>query len=228
MTISEGTQIALAGRAYSYLLFQNLFGEEPTKRLLDALYEETTRRTLGLFALDGDSSYTAALSSAIAMLDAERDNQEKTVEKLRSEYTRLYLGPGDLKAPPWESVYVSKKRQLFDENTLKVRNFYRSQGFLPAEYPRVADDHIALECAFMAKLGERAIEAYGAGNVELAKMAFDASKRFLEEHLLVWLPGYIADLSEVGNADFYPIMAKLAFEFMLVDRLLLEELVDEP
>jgi len=227
MIFNEEMQVMLETRAYNYLLFQSAFGGEPTKELVMTVCGKATRQALELFAVDNESSYSAALLTAAAIMDTLQGYSEVTIESLRSEYTRLYLGPMELKAPPWESMYVSKKRQLFEESTLKVRNFYRTQGFLPAEYPRVADDHITLECAFMAELGNRAKIACSVGDTETIKTALEASKQFLEDHLLAWLPDYVVDLIKIEEADFYPVMTKLAIEYMRVDRLLLDELISE-
>jgi TorA maturation chaperone TorD len=227
VAINEEMRTVLESRAYNYLLFQSIFGGEPTRQLLGTVCNATTRQALEFFAVDSESSYSSALLAAAATMDVLRGCPEGEIENLRSTYTRLYLGPMELEAPPWESMYFSKKHQLFEESTLKVRNFYRAQGFLPVEYPRVADDHIALECAFMAKLGDRAKNACSAGDIETIGTALGASKQFLEEHLLVWFPDYVTDLMSIDTADFYPLIARLALEYMQVDRLFLDELISE-
>ncbi|MCB8816455.1 molecular chaperone TorD family protein [Desulfosporosinus shakirovi] len=75
-----------------------------------------------------------------------------------TEYTRLFIGPTKLPVPPWESVYVSKERLLFQESSLKVRQrqCYLNYNFLPAKYRSEADDHIALELDFMYNLSSLA------------------------------------------------------------------------
>jgi TorA maturation chaperone TorD len=79
----------------------------------------------------------------------------------------------------------------------------------------------------MAQLGDRASGACDADDTETIRTTLEASKQFLEEHLLVWLPDYVADLIEIERADFYPIMAQLALEYMRIDNLLLDELISE-
>lgn len=253
MVINEATEAILASRAYNYLLFQSLFGAEPTRQLLETAAGPATRESLELFrAGEGSrSSYAALLHEVETVLDTLNGCGDAAIEDLLSEYTRLFLGPLELKAPPWESIYVSKKHQLFDENTLGVRNFYRSQGFLPAEYPRVADDSLALECAFMSQLGKRAQEAYSVGveaieegeesesgaevvsesetnaTADTVITALDASRRFLDEHLLVWLPDYLKALAAIERAGFYLLIARLAWEYLREDRRLLDELIAE-
>lgn len=227
MVVNNDTLTVLGSRAYSYLLFQSLLGSEPTKELLETASSDTTLAALDIYAVDDLSLYSSALSSAKLVLGAAKSCPGKSPERLRNEYTRLYVGPLELQAPPWESIYVSKRKQLFDENTLNVRNFYRSQGFLPAEYPKVADDHIALECAFIAQLGDRACRAFFNDEAGVAKASLDASQLFLKEHLLLWLPNYVRDLDEIEGAEFYPIMARLALEYAKVDSNFISELLSE-
>jgi TorA maturation chaperone TorD len=227
VAVNNVIQDVLQSRAYSYLLFQNLFGSEPTEKLLRTACGKETFNVLDVYAVDGGSPYSSALSAAILALESLHGRTGEDIERLQSEYTKLYIGPLELRAPPWESIYVSKKMQLFDENTLNVRNFYRSQGFLPTEYPKVADDHIALECAFMARLGDRACTACSDGEYSVAKDTLDASCRFMKEHLLLWLPSYVADLEKIKEAEFYPIMARLVMEYATVDYGIILELVAE-
>ena len=51
----------------------------------------------------------------------------------------MFIGSGNLGAPPWESTYVGKEGLLFQESTLKVRHEYAESGYLPQDYSKVAD-----------------------------------------------------------------------------------------
>jgi TorA maturation chaperone TorD len=68
---------------------------------------------------------------------------------------------------PWASVYLSKERLIFDENTLAVRRFYRDWKLETVHYKKEPDDHIGLELEFMAILSERTLAAYEKGDWEL-------------------------------------------------------------
>ncbi|MCL1847825.1 MAG: molecular chaperone TorD family protein [Coriobacteriia bacterium] len=219
--------VALENRAYNYLLFKSVFGTEPNRELLEAVCSDASRQALAVFALEDDASFSEAFIRAQTVMDAIIANLDETLEALKSEYTRFFIGPSNPKASPWESTYTSYQRSLFQESTLEVRNAYRAQGFLPADYPRVADDHIALECAFMAQLGDRARAAYEAGDAELLKTALEASLRFLEDHLLVWVPAFTEKLAGDVDALLYPGMALLLSEYLKVDQALLGELLAE-
>jgi TorA maturation chaperone TorD len=94
----------------------------------------------------------------------------------------LFVGPGRVEANPWESTYVSSDNTIFQKVTLEVRKAFVSQELLPAAYPNVADDHIALELDFMAALAGRADDAYRAADCQKFRTALEASRDFLDKH----------------------------------------------
>jgi TorA maturation chaperone TorD len=219
--------MALESRALSHLFFQSVFGSEPTEELLNDLCADAIIEAFEVFDEGDTSAYALSLQAVVEALSTLEEDLSETTRMLKGEYTRLFMGPENMEAPPWESIYTANHRSLFQENTLAVRNTYRAQGFLPAEYPRVADDHIALEFAFMAQLAERAKAAYGDGAAAEAIEALSASQQFLKNHLLLWISEYATRLSADKGSDFYPIMARMAAEFLLIDSTVLEELLAE-
>jgi TorA maturation chaperone TorD len=227
MSDSDVVQTILASRAFNYLALQSVFGDVASPILVETLKSDAAYQSFEIYLEGDDTSYAETLRAADDVLKAMDLTSKATLDSLKSEYTRLFLGPNDLDAPPWESMYTSSLHSLFQEATLEVRNCYRVQGFLPAEHPHVADDHIALEFAFLAQLGNRAQAAYAEADFNAAESALVASQQFLDEHLLVWLPRYASDLEGSEGAKFYPIMAKLALGFSKADKSVLEGLLDE-
>lgn len=215
----DGLSIALTGRTYLYSIFHSLLGFEPTNETLAAWSNETTEQALGLFL---------PIERPAEMVDREAESafqqdREDPLDQVKNEYTRLFVGPSDLVAPPWESVYMTSERLLFQESTLAVRDAYRSEGFIPAEYPHVADDHIALELDFMARLALRAQDAYERKNESEAVAALKSSESFLSEHLLQWVPLYLAGIRRAANARFYPVVVGRLSKFVAFDKALVEE-----
>lgn len=128
---------------------------------------------------------------------------------LDEEYTRLFVGPGSLPAPPWESVYRTEERLLFDWPTLEVRQAYQQVG-LAVSRPGEPDDHIGLELLFMALLCERA----AAGD----EAAAEAQRRFLQEHLLQWAPVFASDLARHARTDLYRGLAHATIGILAMDQ----------
>ncbi len=116
------------------------------------------------------------------------------------EYDRLFVGMGHVPAPPWESVYRSDERMLFDWPTLQVRAAYRAMG-LEVGRPEEPDDHIGLELLFMAELCEREAR----GSVEVRGVQHE----FLSSHLMQWAPAFCEDILANTQVAFYRGLALL-------------------
>ena len=220
----DGISILLANRSYLYRLLQRIFADEPNFELMDIVTKEHTQEALGLM-LEQEPEFESYLGFLAKLREAMEKDPEDMLEKLKSEYTYLLIGPNKLPAPPWESVYVTKERLIFQESTLKVRQAYLEYKFLPNNYPHEADDHLALELDFMAHLAGLAGGKFEEGKVEEAKKILLDQKKFLEEHLLVWIGDFAEQIQESKTHHFYPQMAKLTAQILKIDLAALEEII---
>lgn len=150
---------------------------------------------------------------------------EGVYDRLHWDYTRLFVGPLELPAPPWESVYRNKDRLLFQEETLRVRRFYLKYFLLPVEYGQEADDHLGLELDFMSHLNELTLKAIDQREfAELIKLLTD-QQLFLAEHLLQWAPELADKVITHAQTDYFRGMAKLLKGFLILDGEALAELL---
>jgi TorA maturation chaperone TorD len=231
MDEAENIQVVLAGRGGVYRILQNLMGNEPNRETLENLVGQASRDVLSLFAA-GEGEYQTALTALFAVAEeCLRDGGDGTKdagvpEQLPNAFTRLFVGPGNTEAPPWESLYLTNDGALFQPSTLEVRKAYVAQGFIPQSYPHVADDHLALELDFMARLAEKALEAFSAGGQvgsERAKALLSASQAFLRGHLLKWVPTFATKLREAKHSYFYKEVVNLLETFLSIDLQAIEE-----
>ena len=116
----------LAGRTYIFSLLHTLLGAEPSQQLTAAATGEASRQAVDLFAQD-DAQAPKLLAAVLDLLS------EADLDALKGEYTRLFLGPQDYIAAPWESTYTTKERALFQESTLDVRLWFK--GVNPFSFP---------------------------------------------------------------------------------------------
>lgn len=212
--LGETIEILLSARRYLYAVLQSLFGNEPSDERLRAVSLPLLREASALLGVDAAA---ADLTEALEAASGDVDDVER-------QYTYLFVGPHELPAPPWESVYATKERVLFHPRTLKVRNFYRSEGLIPQHYPSVADDHIALELDFLRSLADRAVEAQASGDRATCVKALDVSRRFIEFHVGTWVGSFSEDLDESGCGMLYPAAGRLLVALVRVDGELLDEL----
>lgn len=223
--LHDSIAILLANRSFLYRLLQRVFGDEPNKELLEIIVADHTAEALHLILEDNEefSSYYDLLTRITQDM---QESAAETIDRLKSEYTYLMIGPGELPAPPWESVYITKEPLIFQESTLKVRQFYVEHGFIPAKYPNEADDHIALELDFMAHMSSFAAEQFETEDFNAVKQSLQDQKLFLTKHLLVWVGDFATSMQKSKSHYFYPLMAKLVEEILTTDLAIIEEILD--
>lgn len=223
--LNDGIAIVLANRNNIYELLKHLFGYEPTLELMKVTVEKHTRDVLKLMLDEDEHQFDDYFDLLNKLENSITSEAAGTMEKLKCEYTYLMIGPSKLPAPPWESVYLSKDRIIFQESTLKVRRAYLKYQFLPANYPHEADDHIALELDFMAHLSKLSLERFEEENIEaLIKLLHD-QKEFLEEHLLKWIGEFAKQIQLSKTKHFYPQTAVLTEQVLKIDAETLDELI---
>ena len=216
----DSIAILLVNRTYLYRLLQNFFGNEPTLNVLNILYSDHTRTALELLSIE-DGLH--GIKDFIKQLETNKDD---TLEKCCSEYTRLFIGPTTLPAPPWESVYLTKERLIFQESTLKVRQCYLKYNFLPVNYRSEADDHLALELDFMANLSQLTESVFQDGKINEGVQILMDQKAFLEQHLLVWVPQFVSELEAATSHPLYREMASILREFLQADLNVIDQILD--
>lgn len=212
----------LKGRGYLFSLFHTILGAEPTKKMLDAASGKDSLQVIRLF----DSEDLTAARKLEQLLAACADADEETLERMKTEYTRLFLGPEDLIAAPWESVYTTTERALFQESTLAVRDWYRKYHYLPAMYPRVPDDHISLMMHFLSLTTEKAAAALEAGQTAECSAILEGQRLFEEKHLLNWVFRYADDMQSSRTHEFYPQFVQATADFLDFDHALIDELLE--
>lgn len=101
-TEAQQVEAMLLSRAYLYTLFHKCFGGVPTAELLQVLEGGVTADVVDEYAED-DAAF-AALKAFLG--DLARADQAQLLESARDEYTRLFIGPANLPASPYESPYT--------------------------------------------------------------------------------------------------------------------------
>ena len=212
----------MAGRAYVFSLLHKMLGAEPTKTLMDAVSSEESMQAVALFESE-DSDAAKKLGNVLL---ACRGMDEERLDRVREEYTRLFIGPDKLIAAPWESVYTTKERALFQESTLDVRGWFRRFGYVAGGYPNYPDDHISLMMDFLARTSQMADEQLALGEVKACAAILGDQAEFERVHMLNWLYNYAKDMQLSASNFFYPQLAVAIAEFIAYDQQVIEEIVE--
>lgn len=211
-------EAALQGRVFLYQMAHAVFSGEPDAPLFEVLGSRECCETLR--EMSGEVEGLRALSEFCAGLNAE---DAALIERSGSEYNRVVAGLGaNRTSHPWESAYTNSKKLLFQVETLEVRNAYRAFGYLPEKYPKVADDHIALECAFMAALAQKTLDADASGDAAGFVRLVDGQIGFLQDHMLKWIGGYARDVHFDAPDGLYDVTASALAAYAASDAAFLE------
>ncbi len=222
-------KLLLANRAFVYALLSRAFAEEPDDKFISIFLAQHTFDEIDLiedrWSHDITNSYLQA-AHVIAGRE-ERFGTKEALAVLRDEYTKIFVGPNTLVACPWETMYTTGKHILFQEGVLEVRAAYREAGLLPAAYPHVADDFIALEVDFMAKLAQEACRAFDDGDEASCALRLSQSRNFAKEHLLKWIDSLAAAIEDNYPNCFYGAVARLTADYLKRDEDLIAEMMAE-
>jgi TorA maturation chaperone TorD len=129
---------------------------------------------------------------------------EQAVDRIRADYATLFLGAGKSKAPPWESVYRSSERLVWQEPAYRVLEHYARAGFGYDDMKSVPPDHVGRELLFVATL---LAEISSTDEPERAAL-LEACRTFLDQHVLAWVPKFAADVKTHARTDFFRALAE--------------------
>lgn len=207
-TENERTKAEMLGaRYYIYQMFHSIFGVKPNPRQFEALKDSATAEAFAIYLPERSDETDARLKR---LLETEFS------EDFADQYVRSFEGPGQMIAPPWESVYVNPQPLLFQESTIDARKQYLAQGYIPQQFPHVPDDQLSLELDFMTQLAVRACEAERTGDEKACREALTASQMFLDTHLGRWTQAFAERLEE-GGQEHFAAMARLLEAFVAAD-----------
>jgi TorA maturation chaperone TorD len=177
-----------------YRILGGLLEECPSLELLETLAEDPALEELA-------GHFGRQLGEGLLALRADLRRGPDARAAVRRDYTALFIGPRKKLAPPWESVYRSPDRLVMQEPEREVVRAYASErvGFEGMGGRRPAD-HIALELQFVAILLDRSVRS---------RSARASLRRFLDQHLLPWVPALAADVKRHAKTDFFRGLAEV-------------------
>jgi putative dimethyl sulfoxide reductase chaperone len=175
------------------------------------------------------------LSDGLKTLESRtRDDVQKTLddpaclsdmEGLKKEFSRLFIGPYALPAPPYGSVYIEKTRKTMGDSTMDVLKRYQALGVELADDFRDLPDHISAELEFMFLLIYKEIEGIRSDDSELVHRMMVHQRSFLNHHLNNWVPQFTDIVIEHADGQFYQLLARTTQIFLGEDHEYLEKIL---
>jgi len=187
-----------------------------TYRLLAELYQEPDDDRLALVVETSDDAVSIPTD---ALLAAASDQQS-----LRLDYAQLFVGPFELAAPPYESVYVDDETRVMTDATEAVGAEYQQAGVDVgiSEPP----DHVAAELEFVSLLVETEIAAIEAREFAAAEHHLERQYDFLSSHLGRWVSELAGKMREHADTEFYRLLGEQTQQFVERDGHLLADRLD--
>lgn len=211
MTLAELAQIA-GRRSSTWWLLSRLVIEQPTAVWLDELQAV-------LAAVDADPTTRLGVESALllkALLGAR--DQPDGLTPLAVDRTRLLAGVMQKQGLPAPYESVALGLEMNSDLVLDVIECYREAGLEDFSLELGPPDFLGAELRFMALLGYREMEAYQARDVGLAALWLSRQIKFLDTHLLTWVPAHCEHLRALAATPFYVALFNLLGQACLLDR----------
>lgn len=178
---------------------------EPEKSLF---IEEAVGDKLGLL-LDNQSP-----AGATAARDMQSAIQKLDQEKLSIDHAALFVGPFELIAAPYGSVYIEKKRLVMGKSTLNAAHYYQEAGLsVDIQEP---PDHIVIELEFMYYLCSKEAGAVSAGLVDEVNRFKNIQARFFHEVMHPWVPEFCQAITAGTDNLFYIHLSECLGYFMVM------------
>ncbi len=209
----------ITDRRSSYAFFSRMFREEVSSKLLSELVES--------HAFNGPASRTELGVFGEFLGNLKGSDLERAAADLAAEYAGLFLNAGDHSVFPYESVYTSPERLLMQKARDDVLRDYIQQGLGKSVSYNEPEDHLATELEFMSFLCEKTVKALQIDDGEQGIACLQKQVEFLEQHLLVWCPGFCSDMMAASTSDFYRGIALLTRNFLQSERETIPALIEQ-
>lgn len=209
-------------RSNVYGFLSMIYASELTRDFLDGILEKDFAAILRELGVVFDDFF-------------ETMDREQLLEELTCEYTRLYIGTGPKHIPPYESVHIDSRNVrgektsglMWGESTVAVQNEYRQHGYQPLPFFKDIPDHLGVELGLMRLLTAEEKEAWERRDKAIALERLESQRKFLDEHLVHWVPTFCDQAAEFAQFKFYQSLAELTKEYVLLEHSQMDELIDQ-
>ena len=198
-------------RAKAYGLLSRLYAKEVDDELLEQLRKTAFPVHSGSVLADEGNRLMATYLSNV---------WSGTLQELAVDYVHAFIGSGMdafSAAYPYESVYTSPKRLMMQEARDEVLAIYRSQALDKAKTWKESEDHVAMECEFMAAMAKRTADACREGDEDKVTSLLLTQHNFLSDHLYAWTGMMTSDMRKFARTDFYKGLADYTDGFLESD-----------
>lgn len=148
---------------------------------------------------------------ATQMKEAIADYSE---EELSIEYAKLFVGPFELGAAPYGSIYLDAGKNVMGDSTMETAKIYKETGLTLDKNFKELPDHIAVELEFIYFLIYRELEELEKSRHEKALFYIEKQKSFFNDFLVQWVPPFSEKIKKATSNRFYRALAQCLLSFI--------------
>lgn len=182
-------------KGYNMLLYfaGSMIMNEPTEECVVDFWKNGKLRNLPV-----SSSNPRFLKAAELLRDSCTDKTRCKYE-LSDDFFRLFAVSGLPLAPAYASIYV-KRNEGSSQSQERVTEFYESYRWKFLSRTKFPDDHLGVELLFLTRM----IDKYLMLDDEPCRLEMRKEiKRYIDHHLLSWVPHWNEDIQEHANTLCY-------------------------
>ena len=146
----------------------------------------------------------------------ELEEHKEDLNYFLVDYAKLFVGPFNLLAAPYSSVYLGHERRVMGDSTIEAVNLYQEAGLVINENLKDAPDHIKVELEFMQYLIMKNIAT---GDDKFLKL----QKEFLVNHLALWVVDFKEAVTANSKTILYKNLVAVTNIFISLDQQFLSE-----
>lgn len=125
------------------------------------------------------------------------------LDNARWDFNRLFIGPAKPLASTFESVHLTDKNLMMQNQTFEVRKYYNDIGIKVENQNHFPDDFIGFEYQYLYCLSILSLESK-----ELDKMLL-VRKDFIQNHPNKWFPLFAGDINKYAKEQIWKDLASL-------------------
>lgn len=128
-------------------------------------------------------------------------------EELTVDYAKLFVGPFDLLAPPYGSIYIDGQRRVMGESTIEALQAYQEAGLKLSDEFKQPPDHIITELEFIYYLISKYLETKD-------NQWLTMKDAFNYKYLKPWITEFTNRIQGYAQSPFYKGLGKLTLELV--------------
>ena len=127
-----------------------------------------------------------------------------TLIELQRDYSKLFIGPFKLLAPPYGSLYLEAEDELYGDSTFDVLDYYSKYDLHIKE--DTIPDHISLELEFLYVLQQKKIDYSEKEKFVLLEEVSRVQNQFMNDHLKLWIDEFANKLAANSQTHIYKLL----------------------